>query len=246
MDVSILGATGRIGRLLADLILSDPRDRLVGCFVSDRSAHLGLAAPGADLTYETSDASLDRKSDVIIDFSTPAATMRILDNLANRTSALVIGTTGFAPLEMDRIRAAARGAPVLSSVNFSEGFPIFAALCKRLQAAYPEAVPELEETYHKHKSPHPSGTSLYLAHELETVRAQAGCKSADNIPIRINRRGDVVGEHIFRLAPIGEEYKFSLSILDRASYARGVVKAARWLLGRPRAFYTHADLEKSN
>lgn len=246
MDVSISGATGRIGRLLADLILSDPQDRLVGCFVSDRSAHLGQAVPGADLTYETSDASLDRKSDVIIDFSTPAATMRVLDNLAERTSALVIGTTGFSASELDRIRAAALDAPILSSVNFSEGFPMFASLCKKLQAAHPEAVPELEETYHKHKSPHPSGTSLYLAQELETVRAQAGCKNAEQIPIRINRRGDVVGEHAFRLAPIGEEYEFSLSILDRASYARGAVKAARWLLGRSRAFYTHSDFEKSN
>ena len=244
MDLSILGATGRIGRLLVNRALADPEIRLVGCYVSDHSAHLGLRVPGAEMNYEPSEASLKRRSEVIIDFSTPSATMKILENLPARTGALIIGTTGFTDEEGARVRVAARQTPILASVNFAESFGLFVKLCKSLQSVFPEATPELEETYHQNKSAKPSGTSRYLAQELDSVRSPAAALGTNLIPIRVNRRGATVGEHVFRIALEGEEYAFTFSVLDKEAYAKGAMQAARWILGRPNGLYAAADMTK--
>lgn len=245
MNLSILGATGRIGQLLVKRVLANPEDRLLGCFVSSRSPHLGRPVPGSELKYETIEASCERKADVIIDFSTPAGTMQILQDLPARTKTLIIGTTGFTDEHIHRIREASQYSPIMVSVNFAASFGLFVELCKTLQSTFPKAPVELEETYHKDKKASPSGTSLYLAQELESSRRLAGSVATDAIPIRINRRGAVVGEHLFRITLEDEEYKFLFSVNDKEAYANGALKAAHWILGRRNGLYTQADMSRS-
>jgi 4-hydroxy-tetrahydrodipicolinate reductase len=246
MNLSILGASGRIGQLLVKQLLANPEDQLLGCFVSSHSPYLGQAVPGSKLKYEMFEASSERKTDVIIDFSTPTGTMQILEGLSARTKALIIGTTGFTIDQTHRIKEASQHVPIMVSVNFAASFGLFVELCKTLQSTYPEAPAELEETYHRDKKANPSGTSLYLAAELESARRLAGSVATNPIPVRIHRRGAVVGEHLFRITLDGEEYKFLFSVNDKEAYANGALKAAHWILGRPAGLYTQADMSRSN
>ncbi len=246
MNLSILGASGRIGQLLVKQVLANPEDRLLGCFVSSHSPYLGQPVPGSKLKYEMIEAPCERKADVIIDFSTPAGTMQILEDLPARTNALIIGTTGFTNEQTHRIKEASQYVPIMVSVNFATSFGLFVELCKTLQSTFPQAPVELEETYHKDKKANPSGTSLYLAEVLESARRLAGTVATDPIPIRVHRRGAVVGEHLFRITLDGEEYKFSFSVSAKEAYANGALKAARWILGRPGGLYAQADMSGSN
>ena len=243
MKLSILGATGRIGQLLVKQVLANSEDQLVGCFVSGHSTQLGQLVPGSGLKYASIEASLDHQADVMVDFSTPTGTMHLLDGLAERTNALIIGTTGFSEVQIQRIREAAQHTPIMASVNFAASFGVFVELCKSVQSAYPRAPAVLEETYHKNKKASPSGTSLYLAGELEHARRLAGAPAAmDPIPVQVHRRDAVVGEHVFRLCLEAEEYKFSFSVNDKESYASGALEAAHWILGRPVGLYTQSDM----
>ena len=148
MEIAILGASGRVGRCLTELVLESDEDKLIGAYVSDSSRSLGGQVSDTDLVYKGKSLSLQRPSDLIIDFSTPPATMAILEDADARTRALVIGTTGFTQEENQKIEDAARLLPIMIGANFAESFEPFVAACRELAVAYPNHVPQL---FHVHR-----------------------------------------------------------------------------------------------
>lgn len=245
MDIAILGASGRVGKRLAELVLDSGEDKLSGAYVSDSSRSLGGQVRDTDLVYESKSVSSKRPSDLIIDFSTPAATMSILEDVDVRTRALVIGTTGFTQDENQEIENASRLLPIMVGANFAESFEPFVAACRELAAAYPAQVPQLEETYHRHKKASPSGTSLRLAREITEARRAAGCDDESEIPIKVHREGDVVGEHVCSVNTGQTESVIRFSVNGLDTFARGAMLAGRWLLGKPPGLYVPGDILKS-
>jgi len=242
MDIAILGASGRVGQHLVRDVLQSHEDRLVACYVSGDSAHLGKYVDGTELCYQPLSALPDRPSDVLIDFSIPAATMAALDDIDALTKALVVGTTGFGQEEKTRLQAASTQLPVMISANFAESFEPFIDACRTLAETYPEHVPQLEETYHKRKKATPSGTSLRVRHEIMDARRKAGCTEDDEIPIKVIREGNVTGRHLFRLDLGSTAFEIGFSVDSLASYARGALQAGRWIQGRPTGLYTPANI----
>ena len=242
MEIAILGASGRVGKCLVNQILANVDDRIMGAYVSANSRSLGEHIDDTTLHYQTIDTSLERPSDLMIDFSTPAATMEILDDLNARTKALVIGTTGFTQSEERKIKGASRHSPIMIGANFANGFEAFVAVCRTLAATYPDEVPQLEETYHKRKKAVPSGTSLRLAREVADARRGGGCATKNDIPIKVNREGNVTGKHLCRIDLGQQEFSITFSVDGLDSYARGALLAGQWLLGRPNSLYTPADM----
>ena len=242
MDIAILGASGRVGQHLVRDVLQSDKDQLVACYVSDDSAHLGHGVEGSELRYEPLSALPDQPSDVLIDFSTPAATMAALDGLGARTRTLVVGTTGFSPQEEARLQEISGHLPVMISANFAESFEPFIDACRTLAGTYPEYVPQLEETYHERKKATPSGTSLRVRREIMEARKKAGCSQDIEIPIKVIREGNVTGQHLFRLDLGNTAFEIGFSVDSLASYARGALQASRWLHGHPPGSYTPADI----
>ncbi len=244
MEIAILGASGRVGKCLMQQILTSTDDRLVGAYVSVGSQSLGRPIESTDLTYQVLDASLESPGDLIIDFSTPVATMAILDDLNMRTRALVIGTTGFSPQDENRIKQASGQLPIMVGANFAQSFEAFVAACRTLAATYPDEVPQLEETYHEHKKAVPSGTSLRLVRELKEARKLAGCATDCDIPIKVNREGKVTGKHSCCIDLGTYEIVISFSVDSLEPYARGALIAGHWLLGQPNGLYQPVDMLK--
>lgn len=245
MDIAILGASGRVGRHLVSLVLESEEDTLAAAYVSPVSGRLGQAVDGTEISYQTINELPDSPHDLLIDFSTPATTMAVLEDLKSRAGAVVIGTTGFGEAEISRIGVAADEIPLMLSANFAESFEPFVDACTTLASTYPEVMPELDETYHLRKKAVPSGTSMRIVRDVAKARREAGCQSELEIPVNIFREGEVIGRHVFRVDLGSSALKNTFSVESLESYARGALLAGRWVSRRPSGLYSAADFLES-
>jgi 4-hydroxy-tetrahydrodipicolinate reductase len=254
--VVLSGATGRMGTTLAGMIADDPALELVGGIgkIPERGCDIGC--PVVE-TPETAGAWL-READVLVDFSAPELLHRILE--MHRESlggtALVIGTTGLLPEEVRMLERVAERAPVLRAANFSVGVNLLLALAERAAAVLGDDYDvEIVEAHHRRKADAPSGTALALGEavakgrgvDLASVRVdgrsgQSGERPRGEIGFHALRGGDVVGEH--RVLLIGERERVELAHLaqDRALFAEGALRAAKWIAGKPAGAYTMRDV----
>lgn len=258
LRVGVCGALGRMGQMLVRSLLSPPADAagaaqgaasmiLSAAIESSRCPQLGhdigplcgAAACGVALTSEL--ALL--QCDVLIDFSSPAATELLAPVAAAALVPLVIGTTGLHPEALAAIREAARHIPIVQSANMSPGVNVLLGLVRRASAALYDYDAELIELHHRHKRDAPSGTALLLAEAIKSARAPAplsicsgrqglvGPRDRTELGVLAARGGDVVGEHTVLLLGDGERIELAHRATSRAVFAQGALRAARWLLG---------------
>jgi 4-hydroxy-tetrahydrodipicolinate reductase len=223
MRVAVLGANGRMGRLVAEEVRRDPTlslSALVG-----RTANGDVVALGPEVFD---------KADVVVDFSSPDALREALGHLGGRT-ALVSGTTALDPATVAALDARATVAPVLWAANFSPGVAVLSELVRRAAAALGDYDVEIVEAHHNRKRDAPSGTALHLA-------AAAGPRPAGEIAIHAIRAGDTVGEHTVWLAGPGERLELRHVATSRTAFAAGAVRAARWLVDRSAGRYSVSDV----
>lgn len=235
MKIGILGAKGRMGRMIAEEI----------------SASNGTIAAAVDAGDDTESAF--KTCDVLIDFTCPTASVRHAALAAQFQKPLVIGTTGFSDVETAEIKAAATKAPILLSANMSLGVNLLLKMvedaARRLGTDFDI---EIFEAHHKMKADAPSGTALALGRAaaigrgvtLEKVMAtdRNGKRKAGDIGFSVFRGGDVVGEHTVTFAAAGERIEFSHKATDREIFARGAIKAAQFLQKQKPGFYTMKDV----
>lgn len=256
LRVAVSGAGGRMGRALARLAADDGATTLVGGIGRDDSAeppdgYPALATPAAA-------APLLRDADALIDFSAPDFLAEILraqaDALAGR--ALVVGTTGLDADGERLLAAAAERSPVLVAANFSVGVNLLLALAQRAAAALGEEYDvEIVEAHHRRKEDAPSGTALALGEAvaaglgvpLADVRrdgrsGRPGARPAGEIGFHAVRGGEVVGEHQVLFLGGMDRIELVHRAADRALFADGALRAARWLVGRPAGRYSMMDV----
>jgi 4-hydroxy-tetrahydrodipicolinate reductase len=190
-------------------------------------------------------------ADVAIDFSVPAATLANLRIAADAGAAYVTGTTGFSDAERDEIAGYATKIPILHAPNFSVAVNVLAWLtreaAKRLGAGFDA---EIVELHHSAKRDAPSGTALRLGQAVAEGRGQRlsdhlvlerageiGARPDAAIGIQTLRGGDNPGEHTVLFAGQGERLELIHRSHTRDHFARGAVRAAVWLLGRPPGLY---------
>ncbi|RMD88357.1 MAG: 4-hydroxy-tetrahydrodipicolinate reductase [Alphaproteobacteria bacterium] len=262
MAIGVTGAAGRMGRSVIQAVLADPRARLAGGCEAPGHPAVGtpIRDPGSGQTtgldINATPESLFAASDVVIDFTAPAASTRHAALAAETGTALVIGTTGLGPAEQAAIAAAAARAPILVAANFSLGINLLLALT-RLAAARlgPDYDLEVLDFHHRHKKDAPSGTALALLRAAAEGRGLApeaalaalaadrdGVRKPGALGFAVLRGGDVVGEHSVILAGEGERLELTHRASDRTVFARGALAAARWLAGRPPGLYSMADV----
>lgn len=226
--LGLFGASGRLGQRIAGLVGEHPP--------------LSLARTqgrGADGDFSG--------CDVVIDVAVAGATEALLARLAG--AALVTGVTGRDADQTAALEAYARQAPVLVAANFSVGVALLTRLVRQAAAALPDFDAEVFEIHHRHKRDAPSGTALHLGravaegqgHPWPGSRAlrdgPTGPRGPAEVGLAALRGGGVTGEHtVFFFGP-GERVELTHRAADRAVFAHGALRAARWLAGRPAGLY---------
>jgi len=256
--LAIAGAAGRMG---CQLIRAAGRaDGVAVSAAVERAAHpalgkdAGAVAGGADLGVALS-AEVGGDFDLMLDFTTPAATLDHLGTCRRLGRGMVIGTTGLGEDGEAAVRAAA-DIPLIMAANTSVGVNLCLALVETAAAALGSmADVEIVEAHHRHKVDAPSGTALALG------RAAAGALGADlatdgvftrhghtgprahrSIGFSTVRGGDLAGEHTVLFIGDGERIEITHRATDRRIFADGAIKAAKWLAGRPPGAYTMRDV----
>ena len=261
--IVVMGASGRMGRMLCDLILSSDRARLVAA--TEAPGHrwtgmdLGAACGGKPIGVRVTDdaAAALAGARAVIDFTTPAATVAMAEACARAGLVHVIGTTGLEAGDVAALdRAAQSGARIVRSGNMSLGVNLLATLVRRVAAALDADYDvEIVEAHHRHKVDAPSGTALMLGEAAASGRGVALADVADrgrdgmgagrragDIGFASVRGGDVVGEHDVIFAADGERIVLRHVASDRTVFARGALKAALWGLDRPPGAYDMLDV----
>ncbi|WP_025292790.1 4-hydroxy-tetrahydrodipicolinate reductase [Sphingomonas sanxanigenens] len=236
--IGIIGSAGRMGRAIA--AAADEAGMSIA----------GGVDAGGDL------AALAEAADLLIDFSVPGALEATLAAAVAAGTPVLIGTTGLETAHHAAIDRAAAAIPVLQTGNTSLGVTLLAALVRDAAARLgPDWDIEIVEMHHRHKVDAPSGTALLLGQaaaagrnvELAAVADRGrdgitGARREGAIGFAALRGGSVAGDHQVIFAGEGERIELGHRAESRAIFARGAIKGALWLLGKPAARYTMNDV----
>lgn len=261
--IVLIGVSGRMGQAIVRVASELPAVRITAAVASAGSSSLGrdageLAGTEPLGVKVTSDlAAALAAADVAIDFSQPHATRANITACRAARTPLLIGTTGLAAeLTEPELDAAAGEIPLLLAPNTSVGVALLTELVHRTARALPDEFDiEIIEAHHRMKRDAPSGTALALAQAAgegrglapgevlsDTSAGRTGPRPQGMIGFAVVRGGDIVGEHTVLFAGSGEELRLSHRAGDRAIFARGALRAALWLRGRPPGRYGMSNI----
>ncbi|RYD92129.1 MAG: 4-hydroxy-tetrahydrodipicolinate reductase [Sphingomonadales bacterium] len=246
--IGILGANGRMGRAIADVAGE------LGGAISG-----GVDVQGAVHGAYADAATLAAGSDVLVDFSAPAALAAHLEAALAAKVPIVIGTTGLQPEHHKLIDdAAARGLAVLQSANTSLGVNLLSHLVREAAARLgTDWDIEIVEMHHRHKVDAPSGTALLLGAAAaegrgSTLQALSRYdrighgndqpREEGTIGYASLRGGSVAGDHMVVFAAESERIELGHRAENRGIFARGAVKACLWMKGKPAGRYSMGDV----
>lgn len=218
--ICVSGSKGKMGLRIIELSKDDPDLEIGGSFDvgDDPEASIG-------------------SSDCLIEFTSPEATVRNLAVCRDLGKAIVIGTTGLSAEDRDKVREASKNIPVVFSPNMSVGVNLlFKMIADAAKILGPEYDIGIVEAHHIHKKDSPSGTAKEMARIVKDVKGDV------EIPIESVREDEIVGEHTITFDSDVDTIEITHSAKTRDIFAKGALKAAKWLSGRPAGLYTMKDV----
>lgn len=236
-----------MGQAVARIAEADPALVVVARFDRPGAQGDGLVSVEAALAA----------ADVVIDFTTPEASVDLAARAAAAGVALIVGTTGLSGEHAGRIDEAAEKVPVVRTGNFSLGVNMLMGLVAQAARALPAEAYDIEvfEAHHRRKVDAPSGTALMLGEAAARGRGvdfasvqrrardgMAGPRPTGEIGFSVMRGGDIIGEHSVTFAADEEILTISHSARDRGLFARGAVAAAKWAAGQTPGTYDMQDV----
>lgn len=262
-NIAITGAAGRMGRTLLEAC--EAENGVLVTAASEQAEHALLGADIGTLTHTgptgvtlVSDLAtqLDR-FEVLIDFTSPIATMNNLQMCRAHHKSIVIGTTGLSDSERDEIAKAASEIAIVFAPNMSIGVNLCLKLLETAAKVIGEdADIEIIEAHHRHKVDAPSGTALRMGEVVAQAlgrnlkdcavygrEGHTGARDRKTIGFETIRAGDIVGEHTVMFAGMGERIEITHKASSRLTFAKGAVRAAQWLSKQgPGLYDMHAVL----
>jgi len=255
MKIVICGIGGKMGRRILTCALDEGLE-VVGGTEPVGSALSGEKIDGIQVYGELSVALTNEKPDAVIDFS---ATSAAAGNAAACSAAgvpLIVGTTGLKDEEQVPLAEAAKKIPVVFASNMSIGVNLLFKLVKEVSGILPESYNiEIVETHHRMKKDAPSGTAKTLLERAAEGRnwdakkvanpgrdGMVGARPDEEIGILAVRGGDIVGEHTVTFAGPGERLELIHRAHSRDVFARGSLKAARWIVKEKPGLYDMQDV----
>lgn len=258
LKIAVHGASGRMGQCVTRIAAAE-RIQVVGAIVSRGSPLIGRDVGevsgagnlGVAMSDDTAAGLLG--ADVVIDFSRAAALPRLLQLASRAGVAVVSGTTRLDATGERLLDEAALHVPVLWAANTSVGILVLARLAAlAARQLGPGFDVEIVETHHRAKVDAPSGTAARLADAVREVHAEldpvygregdAGPRRAGEIGVFAVRGGDVIGDHTVHLLGPGERIELTHRATSRDLFARGALRAAQHLRGKPPGRYSMADV----
>jgi 4-hydroxy-tetrahydrodipicolinate reductase len=260
----VFGITGRMGQSLVRALREAPGLQaplsLCGAVASSASCRLGQDAAlegeptGVVITADPG-ASL-KAAGVAVDFSLPQCVAANVRACALAGVPILIGTTGFDAATRSILERTAKDIPVLIAPNTSVGVSVVAKLVAMAASGLgPSYDVEIFEAHHRMKRDAPSGTALALGEAVAGARGrdleevaiydrtgQSAPPAPGSIGFSSLRAGDIVGEHTVTFAAAGERVEITHRASDRITFARGALRAAEWLIGRPAGLYGMQDV----
>ena len=262
LRIAVAGIAGRMGKIIVEAITRTRGVTLGAASVRQNSPSLGeevghLCGLEPLNVYAVDDLSevLD-DFDVLIDFTSPAATMQHIEFCLPARKKMVIGTTGFTDQQKRAIARAAKEIPIVFAPNMSVGVNLCLKLVEDAAKVIGEdSDVEIIEAHHRHKKDAPSGTALKmgevvadaLGRDLKKVavygrEGNIGERDHKTIGFESIRAGDIVGDHTVMFAGDGERIEITHKSNSRMTYATGSVKAAIWLQKQESGLYDMQDV----
>ena len=249
MKYGIVGATGRVGQLLVNIIKNS--DDTIGAVMFEGQQTIEFEKD----TVITNDTKvLLENSDVVIDFSAPMATQNLLEAALENPKPLVIATTGLNDHQKNLMVEVSKKTPVLYATNMSLGVAILNKLVAMVSEKLRDFDIEIVEQHHHFKVDAPSGTALTLAESCAKARdlelkdvmvtgrsGHVGARTKDEIGVFAVRGGDVVGRHTVGFYNEGEFLELNHTATSRETFARGAIKVSKWVVNQKSGLYSIND-----
>jgi len=260
--IIVSGGCGRMGSRIIHLLNQEPEMELTGVIEADPHPSLGksvseaIGVKGIDIIVESNLEKVIDGGDVVIEFSSPEATVSHLETAKSHKKALCIGTTGLNSAQMEQVKSASQTIPILSSPNMSVGVNLLFKLTGEAAAALGKGYDvEVIEAHHHFKKDAPSGTAKRLAEIIARAKGSdlaktgvygrsglVGPRAEEEIGIHAVRAGDIVGEHTVIFAGTGERIELIHRATSRDTFASGALKAAKFVAGKPAGLYSMQDV----
>lgn len=262
MKIGIIGATGRMGKMLVRAVMAHDDAELSGVVGRDTSPHIGqdigeicgIGTIGHDIGDDIKKLITD--ADAVIDFTTPESTLAHAKICAETGTKLIIGTTGLTTEQEAMLKSYADQTTIIYAPNMSIGVNLLLNLVKQVASKLDETYDiEIIEAHHRHKVDAPSGTALALgksaAEGRKTTLEQSATYTREGImdPREMGsigfstiRGGDIAGDHTVLFAAEGERIELTHKASDRSVFAKGAVNAAIWSNTKENGFYSMQDV----
>jgi len=262
IKVVVAGAAGRMGCRLVSLVRDSTALMLAGALEGkghsalggDAGEFAGSGRAGIPITDDL--AALMERGEVVVDFSSPEATLDHIRTVVRSRRAAVIGTTGFSTGQLDELKSLAQHIPCVFSPNMSVGINLlYKVIGEMAKTPGDDYDIEVIESHHRLKKDAPSGTALKIAEvlaravnrDLNQVGVYArkgwiGERTKGEIGIQTIRAGDIVGDHTILFGGMGERIEVTHRASSRDTFARGALRAARWVVRQPPGLYDMMDV----
>ena len=262
LPVAIIGAAGRMGRMLVRTVHAEDGMRVAAATEREDDPNVGADAgtlAGLGEIGVAVEGSLDRALDVsrvCIDFTAPGPTVEHARACRSRRRPMVVGTTGLSPEQRAALEETAGDIAVVHAPNMSVGVNLCFKLLDIAARALGDSVDiEIVEAHHRNKVDAPSGTAVRMGEIIAGAlgrdlaecaiygrEGHTGIRDRATIGFETIRAGDIVGEHTVMFGGEGERIELTHRAASRANFAAGAVRAARWVAERPPGLYDMQDV----
>ena len=261
-NIAVIGAAGRMGKTLIEAIaategadlsaaLEHPDSSLIG---ADAGELAGIGRNNIQVVASLHDVADD--FDVLIDFSIPAVTAANAAFCLEHGKKMVIGTTGLDDNQLQQVQMASQTNAICMASNYATGVNLCFKLAELAASVLGDEVDiEISEAHHRHKIDAPSGTALSLGESVASAlgrdlkdvavygrEGQTGARDRQTIGFATVRAGDIVGDHTVLFAAEGERIEITHKASSRMAFARGAVRAAKWLMTKESGLFDMQDV----
>ena len=257
VKIVICGIGGRMGKRILCLANENKKTEVVGGLEIKGHPLVGKTLDGVPVTDNLSE--IIDKADVLIDFSTPEASLANVKIAQDKKCAIVIGTTGLTQEQIEEIDSLAKDIPYVVSPNMSIGVNLVFEFARFMSEKMPKDYNiEIIERHHNRKKDAPSGTAKRLAQEIcnatnldiskDIVNGRSGNvgqRPEKQIGIHAIRAGNIIGDHTVIWAGQNDVIELSHKAQSRDIFASGAVTAAIFVAGSKPGKYSMEDIIKS-
>ena len=251
INLTISGCAGRMGKQLIKSSVQNKNFKIVSLTENKK-----INKKFKGIKPEINSMEAFKKTQIIIDFTTPKCTLEILKYAVKLNKKIVIGTTGFSKAEENKIKECSKKIAILKAGNMSLGVNLLMYLTEVASKSLGDSfLSKIYEVHHKHKKDYPSGTALMLGKGIANGKNKDFYKLigkkflnksffpyGNKINFNSIRKGEIIGEHEVKFSNGKEVISLNHEAFDRSLYSEGALIAAKWLNYKKPGLYSMRDL----